>query len=127
MAVSERAKTPQWDSIPEENCILDKDTLSWATADDDTENSPDIPGSAKRLRLEDQAKSSPCTCSDQQLKTFSEGFVLDNIKANTDWSVCVFNELVGSLETYCSCMQMMLFPDIFCSNCTVNVNINCCK
>ena len=42
VAVSERAKTPQWDSIPEENCILDKDTLLWATADDDTENSPDM-------------------------------------------------------------------------------------
>ena len=58
VAASERAKTPQWDCIPEENCILDKDTLSWATADDDTENSPDIPGSAKRLRLEDHSITS---------------------------------------------------------------------
>ena len=58
MAASERAKTPQWDSIPEENCILDKDTLSWATADDNTENLPDILGSAERLRLEDRNTTS---------------------------------------------------------------------
>ena len=51
VAASERAKTPQWDCIPEENCILDKDTLSWATADNDTENSPDIPGSAKLAKV----------------------------------------------------------------------------
>ena len=48
----------QWDCIPEENFILDKDTLSRATADDDTENLPDIPGSAKRLRLEDRSTTS---------------------------------------------------------------------
>ena len=41
-AASERAKTLQWHCIPEENCILDKETLSWITADDDTENSPDV-------------------------------------------------------------------------------------
>ena len=58
MAASERAKNPQWDCIPEENCILDKDTLSWITADDDTENSPDIPGSAERLKLEDRSTTS---------------------------------------------------------------------
>ena len=58
VASSERAKTPQWDCIPEENCILDKDTLSWIMADDDTENSPDIPGSAKRLKLEDRSTTS---------------------------------------------------------------------
>ena len=37
--------------IPEENCILDKETLLWITADDDTEDSPDV-RSAKRQKLE---------------------------------------------------------------------------
>ena len=68
-------------------------------ADDDTENSPDV-RLAKRQKLEDRSKKplqeanrfGPCTCSDQQLKTFSEGFVPDNTKANTEWSVRVFNE-----------------------------------
>ena len=31
---TERAKMLQWHYIPEENCILDKETLSWNTADD---------------------------------------------------------------------------------------------
>ena len=48
VAASERVKTPQWDCIPEENCILDKETLLWITADDDMENSPDV-RSAKRI------------------------------------------------------------------------------
>ena len=97
VAASERAKTLQWDCIPEENCILDKETLSWITADDETENLPDV-RSAKRLKLEDRKplqeanRFGPYTCSDQQLKNFSEGFVPDNTKANTEWSVCVFNE-----------------------------------
>ena len=99
MAASERAKTLQWHCIPEENCILNKETLSWITDDDDMENSLDV-RSAKRQKLDDCSKKplqeanrfGPCTCSDQQLKTFSEGFVPDNTKANTEWSVRVFNE-----------------------------------
>ena len=51
-------ESEEWDCIPEENCILDKDTLSWITADDDTENSPDIPGSAEWLKLEDRSTTS---------------------------------------------------------------------
>ena len=94
----ERAKTLQWHCTPEENCILDKETLSWITADNDTENLPDV-RSAKRQKLEIRSKKpiqeanrfGPCTCSDQQLKT-SEGFVPDNTKASTEWSVRVFNE-----------------------------------
>ena len=58
MAALERVKTPQWDCSPEENCILDKNTLSWIMADGDTENSPDIPGSAKGLKLEDHSTTS---------------------------------------------------------------------
>ena len=46
MAASERAKIPHWDCIPEENCILDKETLLWIMAD--AENSPDV-RSAKQL------------------------------------------------------------------------------
>ena len=99
MAASERAKTLQWHCILEENCILDKETLLWITADDDTENSPDVQ-SAKRQKLEGHSNKplqeanrfGPCTCSDQQLKTSSEGCVPDNTKPNTEWSVRVFNE-----------------------------------
>ena len=99
MAALERAKTLQWHCIPEENCILDKKTLSWITADDDMENSPDV-RSAKQQKLEGRSNKplqeanrfGSCTCSDQQLKTFSEGFVPDNTKANTEWSVRAFNE-----------------------------------
>ena len=87
--------TLQWHCIPKENCILGKETLSWITADDDTENLPDV-RSAKWQKLEGRSKKplanrfGPCTCSDQQLKTFFEA---DNTKANTKkWSVCVFNE-----------------------------------
>ena len=38
---TERVKMLQWHCIPEVNCILSKETLSWNTADDNTENSPD--------------------------------------------------------------------------------------
>ena len=51
----ERAKTLQWHCIPEENCILDKETVSWITADNDMKNSLDI-RSAKRQTLEDRSK-----------------------------------------------------------------------
>ena len=88
MAASERAKTFQRRIIS---------SLSWITTDDETETSPDI-RSAKQLKLEDLKplqeanRFCPYTCSDQQLKNFSEGFVPDNTKANTEWAVRVFNE-----------------------------------
>ena len=101
--------------IPEEDCILDKETLSWITAHDDTESLPDVQ-SAKRQKLEDRSKKSlrqanrfgPCTCSDQQLKT-SERFVPDNTKANTEWLIRILSGQRGDILL----MQMMLFLEIF--------------
>ena len=112
----ERAKTLQWHCTPEENCILDKETLSWITADNDTENLPDV-RSAKRQKLEIRSKKpiqeanrfGPCTCSDQQLKTFSEEFVPDNTKQTLSPFMYLMSGQCGDVLL----VQMMLFLEIF--------------
>ena len=82
-----RAKTLDWKNIPDGQCILSPELLSWI--DEAAVQNP-----AKKSKLDERKpmkdvlnRFSSCVTDGDMLATFSKGFVPKNTKQNTQWAV----------------------------------------